>query len=77
MLKKINVGQLTEGMHIKEFCGSWMEHPFWRTSFVITDPYDIAAIRESSIREVWIDTDKGLDVSPGENTVSVAESEAQ
>ncbi len=77
MLKKINVGQLTEGMHIKEFCGSWMEHPFWRTSFVITDPHDIAAIRESSIREVWIDTDKGLDVPPGENTVSVAESEAQ
>jgi hypothetical protein len=30
MLKKISVDQLTLGMHLKEFCGSWMEHPFWR-----------------------------------------------
>ena len=38
MLKRISVHQLTVGMHLKEFCGSWMEHPFWRTAFVITDP---------------------------------------
>ena len=77
MLKKISVTQLTLGMHLKEFCGSWMEHPFWRTSFVLTDPRDIEAIRASSIKEVWIDSSKGLDVAPGETTVSVAESEAQ
>jgi putative nucleotidyltransferase with HDIG domain len=77
MLKKISVTQLTLGMHLKEFCGSWMEHPFWRTSFVLTDPRDIEAIRASSIKEVWIDSSKGLDVAPGESTVSVAESEAQ
>ncbi len=38
MLKKISVDKLTLGMHLKEFCGSWMEHPFWRTQFVLTDP---------------------------------------
>ena len=43
MLKKIRVDQLTLGMHLKEFCGSWMEHPFWRTGFVIVDPKDIDA----------------------------------
>ena len=77
MLKKIKVEQLTLGMHLKEFCGSWMEHPFWRTAFVLTDPKDIESILASSIKEVWIDSAKGLDVSEGEETVSEAESEAQ
>ena len=77
MLKKINVDQLTVGMHLKEFCGSWMEHPFWRTGFVITDPKDIAAVLNSSIKEVWIDTSKGMDVPGGTSAVSVDESEAQ
>ena len=77
MLKKISVSQLKVGMHLKEFCGSWMEHPFWRSAFVITDPRDIERILESSIKEVWIDSDKGLDVAPGESAVSEAESEAQ
>ena len=77
MLKKISVHQLKVGMHFKEFCGSWMEHPFWRSAFVITDPKDIERILESSIKEVWIDSAKGLDVAPGETAVSEAESEAQ
>lgn len=77
MLKKINVEQLTVGMHLKEFCGSWMEHPFWRTGFVISDPKDVAAVLSSSIKEVWIDTSKGLDVSGGAPAVSEAESDAQ
>jgi HD-GYP domain-containing protein (c-di-GMP phosphodiesterase class II) len=77
MLKKISVEQLTVGMHLKEFCGSWMEHPFWRTGFVISDPKDIAAVLGSSITEVWIDTSKGLDVAKGGIAVSEAESEAQ
>ncbi|WP_114971295.1 HD-GYP domain-containing protein [Rhodoferax ferrireducens] len=77
MLKRISVNQLVLGMHLKEFCGSWMEHPFWRTAFVLTDPKDIEAILSSSIKEVWIDCDKGVDVAPGESAVSEAESEAQ
>ena len=77
MLKKISVNQLKVGMHLKEFCGSWMEPPFWRSAFVITDPRDIERILESSIKEVWVDNAKGLDVAPGESAVSEAESEAQ
>ncbi|MBW7902861.1 MAG: HD-GYP domain-containing protein [Rhodocyclaceae bacterium] len=65
MLKKISVDQLVVGMHLHEFCGSWMEHPFWRTRFVIKDPKDIEAIRASSIREVWIDVKKGVDCASG------------
>ena len=77
MLKRIRVEQLTIGMHLKEFCGSWMEHPFWRSGFVIADPKDLASILASSIKEVWIDCDKGLDVAPGDSAVSQAESDAQ
>ena len=77
MLKKISVKQLTVGMYLKEFCGSWMEHPFWRNSFVITDPKDIERIRASSIKEVWIDCTKGIDVAPDEPAIAEAETEAQ
>ena len=69
MLKKISVEQLRTGMHLHAFCGSWMDHPFWRNKFVITDEKDIALIFESPIREVWIDASKGLDVPAGEATV--------
>lgn len=77
MLKKVAVQQLRVGMHLKEFCGSWMDHPFWRAGFVITDPKDIQTILGSNIREVWIDCAKGLDVANGERAVSQEESEAR
>ncbi len=77
MLKRIRVDQLVLGMHIKEFCGSWMEHPFWRSGFVLKDPKDLARIHSSSIQEVWIDSSKGLDVPAGQSAVSEAQSEAQ
>jgi HD-GYP domain-containing protein (c-di-GMP phosphodiesterase class II) len=68
MLKKIDVEHLRVGMHIHELCGSWMEHPFWRTKFVVTDSDDIRQIAESGIKEVWIDVGKGLDVSVASET---------
>ena len=77
MLKRINVHQLTIGMYLKEFCGSWMEHPFWRTSFVLRDPKDIDAILASSIKEVWIDCDQGLDVAAGQSAMFEAQSQAE
>lgn len=64
MLKKIPVEKICLGMHLQAFCGAWLEHPFWRTKFVLTDPDDITLIIESSIKEVWIDVAKGLDILP-------------
>lgn len=77
MLKKISVEQIQLGMHLKEFCVSWMEHPFWRNGFVLTDPKDLESIRASSIKEVWIDCSKGIDVAAGEVAVSEAESDSE
>ena len=63
MLKRIHIQDLTLGMFLHEFCGSWMEHPFWRSQFLLQDPQDLARIRQTSIQEVWIDTGKGRDVA--------------
>ncbi|MBT3067184.1 HD-GYP domain-containing protein [Rhodoferax sp. U11-2br] len=65
MLKRIQVDQLKLGMHLKEFCGSWIDHPFWRTEFVLKDPKDIELILASGVKEVMIDCSKGLDVPLG------------
>jgi HD-GYP domain-containing protein (c-di-GMP phosphodiesterase class II) len=44
---------------------------------VVTDPKDISSILASSIKEVWIDAGKGLDVPEGQTAMSEADSEAQ
>ena len=73
MLKKINIEHLRVGMHVHELCGSWMEHPFWRTKFVIKDADEIRLIVDSAIKEVWIDVAKGIDVSaPAKTSEEVA-----
>ena len=77
MLKRIHVRHLTVGMFIHEFCGSWMEHPFWRTRFLLRSQADVARIRDSSIQEVWIDTDKGADVPEAAQPVSRTQADAQ
>ncbi|GAB1394518.1 cyclic di-GMP phosphodiesterase [Rhodocyclaceae bacterium] len=62
MLKKIAVSQLTLGMHVQEFCGSWMDHPFWRENFIVKTDDELRQIQNCSIKEVWIDIKKGVDV---------------
>lgn len=62
MRKKISVDNLEPGMFLEEICGSWIDNPFWRSRFVISDPKDIATLRASKVREVWIDVSKGSDV---------------
>lgn len=60
MLRKIPTDSLRVGMHVHEVCGSWLEHPFWRGSFKVTEEAQIGQL--GAIREVIIDTDKGRDV---------------
>jgi HD-GYP domain-containing protein (c-di-GMP phosphodiesterase class II) len=72
MLKRISVHHLRLGMHLHELCGSWMDHPFWRSKFVLQDPADLVRIRDSGIGEVWINTAKGLDVEGGVSQEQVA-----
>ncbi len=77
MLKRIRVEDLTLGMYLHEFCGSWMDHPFWRTKFVLTDPKDMERIRATAVEEVWIDISRGKDVAQGKPSVSPEEDEVR
>lgn len=61
MLKRIAVKDVRMGMFITELCGSWMEHPFFKTKFLLEDTLDLDSLIKSGIKEVWINTDKGLD----------------
>src|SRR5689334_22646652 len=63
MLKKIDVRQLQLGMHLHRFEGAWVDHPFWRTRFVIDDAAVLKKAVEGGVRECWIDTARGLDVA--------------
>ena len=65
MLKRITIQDLRLGMYIQELCGSWMEHPFWRARFLLTQQNDLKTLLASGIQEVWIDTGKGLDLEQG------------
>ncbi|MDH1105797.1 HD-GYP domain-containing protein [Pseudomonas otitidis] len=76
-LKRIATTDLQLGMYVQEFCGSWMDHPFFRAKFVVKTDKDLQRIRNSDVHEVWIDTDKGLDIHQDQPSVSVEEAEAE
>ena len=63
MLKKIAVQDVRLGMYIHAFAGSWLDHPFWRSKFLLEDPADLQLVRQSAVREVWIDVSKGADAA--------------
>ncbi|CAH1208345.1 HDIG domain-containing protein [Candidatus Nitrotoga sp. BS] len=62
MLKKIKVADVRLGMYIQEVCGSWMDHPFWKKSFKLTEYQDLNTLKNCGVLEIWIDTNLGLDV---------------
>lgn len=66
MLKTISTKQVRLGMFIQELKGSWIDHPFWKKAFKLEDPADLSKLQKSVIKEVVIDTSKGLDVAEPE-----------
>lgn len=77
MLKRIAVKDIKLGMFICEFCGSWMEHPFWKTRFLLEDEKDLRAILASGIKELWIDVSQGVDATGGSAGKTEAEVERE
>ena len=61
-IKKIEASQIKVGMYIHDLCCDWMAHPFVRNRFLIESEQEIRKITDAGIREIYIDTDKGLDV---------------
>jgi putative nucleotidyltransferase with HDIG domain len=62
MLKKISVKQLAVGMFVHGFEGSWVNHPFWRTKFLL-EAESLRRVQESGVEELWIDLSRGSDVA--------------
>lgn len=60
MAKKISSSELRIGMYMHKLGGSWLKHPFLRSSFLLEDSKDIKRIIQAGIKEVWIDESKGL-----------------
>ena len=58
MLRTIRSEQLLPGMYVSRLLGPWMQHPFWRSSF-LADADDVARIRASVVTHVVIDTLRG------------------
>jgi HD-GYP domain-containing protein (c-di-GMP phosphodiesterase class II) len=64
MKRKISVDQLQVGMFVDALDGSWLDHPFWKSAFLIQQPSQIAQLRSSKVAVVWIDAARGLDLAP-------------
>ncbi len=63
MIKKIKIDRLRPGMFIHDLNCGWMRHPFISNSIKIRNEKTIEKIIDHGICEVYIDTDKGLDVT--------------
>lgn len=62
MKKTIPLSKVRVGMHVDSLGRNWMKHNFLRNSFLIEDKETLAKIKGSQLRELVIDTARGLDV---------------
>jgi HD-GYP domain-containing protein (c-di-GMP phosphodiesterase class II) len=72
VLKKISVNELSVGMFIHALDTAWLNHPFWRSKFLIGDAETLQKVRQSGIRHCWIDVSQGKDVPPAAPAPSAA-----
>lgn len=63
MLKRISVQDVRLGMYIQKFDGSWIDHPFWRSQFLLSEVADLQSIHASAIQHLWIDVSRGSDIA--------------
>jgi putative nucleotidyltransferase with HDIG domain len=75
--KKILTSGLQLGMYIDEFCGSWINHPFWKAGFAVEDVATLERIRGSGVREIWIDPARSRFIAAPEPTQAPAPKAAE
>lgn len=63
-LKNIPGAQVSLGMYVHKIAGKWIDHPFWKLSFLVSDTKTLHIIQALGDKEVWIDISKGMDVKP-------------
>lgn len=57
---RVRKEDLRLGMFIETLEGSWFDHPFWRSKFLLEREEDLNALQSSDVETVWIDEDKSL-----------------
>lgn len=62
-LKKIPVKELRSGMFLHHFEAAWIDNPFWRSGFLLSDARDLRKAHGSGIAQCWIDTARGKDLA--------------
>jgi HD-GYP domain-containing protein (c-di-GMP phosphodiesterase class II) len=61
VLKKVPVSELSVGMYLHALEGNWLNHPFWRNGFLISDDRTLRKVRDSGVQHAFIDVVKGAD----------------
>lgn len=77
MIKKVGVQDLRIGMYIHDLNAGWMDHSFFRSRFMLRKEEDLLKIQRSGIRELYIDTVKGMDLPEAPTQAEVQEDVVQ
>ena len=62
MIRKIAIDQLVVGMYVHDLDCGWIDHPFLTNQFLVKDAPMLRKVRETGVRELFIDTSAGRDV---------------
>jgi len=62
MIKQVPVEQVVVGMYVHDLNCSWIDHPFASNRFLIRREAEIARIHALGVHEIYIDTNKGIDL---------------
>jgi putative nucleotidyltransferase with HDIG domain len=65
MLQTVDVADLRPGMYVHKLLGPWMQHPFWRTSFLL-DAERVTELQDSGVEQVVVDLSRSEHGEPGE-----------
>src|SRR6185503_3859413 len=57
---RVGKEDLRLGMFIQSLEGSWFEHPFWKSRFLLSEMDDLRALQSSGIDAIWVDKDKSV-----------------
>ncbi len=72
MLRRVKTEQLQVGMFVARLGGPWINHPFWRSRFLVSSDEQIQQLLQARVQEVWIDILKGRNLPPPAADAEVA-----
>lgn len=73
--KWIDINELTLGMFIVKLGGAWVDHPFWKSRFLLENPEDLVLLQNAGLNRVCIELDKGKDMGAEPKSPAPAQSE--